>query len=64
MFFEYEPALIHGDLAPYHILFDPAKGEVSCVLYSGSPAWEMLRWISAPPGTSKPDIWSVVQEGD
>jgi aminoglycoside 2''-phosphotransferase len=34
-FFGYEPALIHGDLAPYHLLFDPAKGELSGVLDFG-----------------------------
>lgn len=33
--FEYAPALIHGDLAPYHILFDPAKGEITGVLDFG-----------------------------
>jgi len=34
-FFEYEPALIHGDLAPYHILFDPEEVSISGVIDFG-----------------------------
>ena len=33
--FEYKPALIHGDLAPYHILFNEKEGNVSGVLDFG-----------------------------
>jgi len=33
--FEYTPALIHADLAPYHILYDPAPQEISGVLDFG-----------------------------
>ncbi len=33
--FEYKPALIHGDLAPYHILFDAANNRVSGVIDFG-----------------------------
>jgi aminoglycoside 2''-phosphotransferase len=33
--FEYKPALIHGDLAPYHILFDPERSSISGVLDFG-----------------------------
>lgn len=34
-FFEYQPALIHGDLASYHILFDPEDCEITGVLDFG-----------------------------
>ena len=34
-FFEYEPSLIHGDLAPYHILCDPMKGKITGVIDFG-----------------------------
>ncbi|HYF66302.1 MAG TPA: phosphotransferase [Herpetosiphonaceae bacterium] len=34
-FFEYAPALIHGDLAPYHFLFDAHQGLVSGVIDFG-----------------------------
>lgn len=34
-FFEYIPALIHGDLAPYHILFDVKGQEISGILDFG-----------------------------
>jgi aminoglycoside 2''-phosphotransferase len=34
-FFEYRPALIHGDLRPYHILIDHAKGELTGVIDFG-----------------------------
>lgn len=33
--FDYPPALIHGDLAPYHILFDQREGRISGVLDFG-----------------------------
>lgn len=33
--FDYPPALIHGDLAPYHILFDHREGRISGVLDFG-----------------------------
>jgi aminoglycoside 2''-phosphotransferase len=34
-FFRYEPALIHGDLAPYHILFDSEKKTIAGVIDFG-----------------------------
>jgi aminoglycoside 2''-phosphotransferase len=34
-FFEYAPALIHGDLAPYHVLFDEQRGAISGVIDFG-----------------------------
>jgi aminoglycoside 2''-phosphotransferase len=34
-FFDYEPALIHGDLAPYHILFAPDEGSLCGILDFG-----------------------------
>jgi aminoglycoside 2''-phosphotransferase len=34
-FFEYSPALIHGDLASYHILFDPQERKISAVIDFG-----------------------------
>jgi aminoglycoside 2''-phosphotransferase len=34
-FFEYAPALIHGDLAPYHFLFDDRRGAISGVIDFG-----------------------------
>jgi aminoglycoside 2''-phosphotransferase len=34
-FFEYAPALIHGDLAPYHLLFDDQRGALSGVIDFG-----------------------------
>jgi aminoglycoside 2''-phosphotransferase len=33
--FEYTPALIHGDLAPYHILYDPDRQRLSGVIDFG-----------------------------
>jgi len=33
--FEYEPALIHGDLAPYHILYDPRRTRITGVIDFG-----------------------------
>jgi aminoglycoside 2''-phosphotransferase len=33
--FKYPPALCHGDLAPYHILYDPAVQRISAVLDFG-----------------------------
>jgi aminoglycoside 2''-phosphotransferase len=33
---DYEPALMHGDLAAYHILYDPAAGEIAGVLDFGT----------------------------
>lgn len=33
--FEYTPALIHGDLAPYHILYDAPSGEITGVIDFG-----------------------------
>jgi aminoglycoside 2''-phosphotransferase len=33
--FDYTPALIHGDLAPYHILFDAQSGDITGVLDFG-----------------------------
>jgi len=33
--FDYTPALIHGDLAPYHILFDVQNGDITGVLDFG-----------------------------
>jgi len=32
---EYEQALIHGDLASYHILFDPQEGKITGVIDFG-----------------------------
>jgi aminoglycoside 2''-phosphotransferase len=34
-FFSYPPALIHGDLAPYHILFSPTEQRISGVIDFG-----------------------------
>jgi len=34
-FFDYEPALIHGDLASYHILFDPQERAITGVIDFG-----------------------------
>jgi aminoglycoside 2''-phosphotransferase len=34
-FFEYEPALIHGDLASYHLLFDDQKNRITGVIDFG-----------------------------
>jgi aminoglycoside 2''-phosphotransferase len=34
-FFDFEPALIHGDLAPYHILFSPKKLCLNAVIDFG-----------------------------
>jgi aminoglycoside 2''-phosphotransferase len=34
-FFEYQPVLIHGDLAPYHILFDEQASRVTGVIDFG-----------------------------
>lgn len=34
-FFEFEPALIHGDLAPYHLLYLPEKGLLNGVIDFG-----------------------------
>ena len=31
-FFDFRPTLIHGDLAPYHILFDPDEKRISAVI--------------------------------
>jgi aminoglycoside phosphotransferase (APT) family kinase protein len=37
---EYKPALIHGDLASYHILFDPQAGKITGVIDFGmGVAW-------------------------
>ena len=33
--FETTPTLIHGDLAPYHILYDGQKGEITGILDFG-----------------------------
>lgn len=49
--FEYTPALIHGDLAPYHILFDSGKAEITGVLDFGvagigDPALDLGAMIS------------------
>lgn len=33
---DYEPVLVHGDLAPYHILFDPAASRISGVIDFGT----------------------------
>jgi aminoglycoside 2''-phosphotransferase len=33
---EYEPRLIHGDLAPYHLLFDQDKGRLAGVIDFGT----------------------------
>jgi aminoglycoside 2''-phosphotransferase len=30
--FDYDPALVHGDLAPYHILYDPGRNALAGVL--------------------------------
>jgi aminoglycoside 2''-phosphotransferase len=32
---KYKPALIHGDLASYHILFDPQEGKITGVIDFG-----------------------------
>lgn len=34
--FEYEPCLVHGDLAAYHLLFDPTGGRLTGVLDFGT----------------------------
>jgi aminoglycoside 2''-phosphotransferase len=34
-YFRYEPALIHGDLAPYHFLFDPYDHKINGVIDFG-----------------------------
>jgi len=34
-FFEFEPALVHGDLAPYHILYDPEGNRLTAVIDFG-----------------------------
>jgi len=34
-YFEYQPVLIHGDLAPYHILFDDHKNKITGVIDFG-----------------------------
>ncbi|WP_374686883.1 phosphotransferase family protein [Promineifilum sp.] len=36
---DYEPALIHNDLAPYHLLLDPTTGRLSGVLDFGEAGW-------------------------
>jgi aminoglycoside 2''-phosphotransferase len=33
--FAHDPSLIHGDLAPYHVLHDPASGELTGILDFG-----------------------------
>lgn len=33
--FDYAPTVIHGDLAPYHILYQPAKAEVTGIIDFG-----------------------------
>jgi aminoglycoside 2''-phosphotransferase len=32
---DYEPVMVHGDLAPYHILVDPTSGSISGILDFG-----------------------------
>jgi aminoglycoside 2''-phosphotransferase len=34
-FFEYRPGLIHGDLGPYHILFDPQRRRIDGIIDFG-----------------------------
>jgi aminoglycoside 2''-phosphotransferase len=34
-FFNFEPALVHGDLAPYHILYDPNQHRLTAVIDFG-----------------------------
>lgn len=34
-FFEFESALVHGDLAPYHILYDPDRNQLTAVIDFG-----------------------------
>ena len=34
-FFDYPPTLIHGDLAPYHILFDPRESRIDGIIDFG-----------------------------
>lgn len=34
-FFEFKPALVHGDLAPYHILYDPEGNRLTAVIDFG-----------------------------
>jgi aminoglycoside 2''-phosphotransferase len=50
-YFEYAPALIHADLAPYHILYDSTQQEISGVLDFGvagigDPALDLGAMIS------------------
>jgi aminoglycoside 2''-phosphotransferase len=35
-FFEFRPVLIHGDLTPYHILFDKASRQISSIIGFGN----------------------------
>lgn len=50
--FKYRPSLIHGDLAPYHILFDQNKSEITGIIDFGvagigDPAIDVGNLISA-----------------
>jgi len=50
-FFDYEPKLIHGDLAPYHILYDLGEKRISAVIDfwvagMGDPAMDFGTLIS------------------
>lgn len=51
-FFDFEPVLIHGDLAPYHILFSPEERKLSAVIDFGTagfgdPATDLGSLISS-----------------
>lgn len=51
-FFDFEPVLIHGDLVPYHILYDPEKKGLNAVIDFGTaglgdPATDLGTLISS-----------------
>jgi aminoglycoside 2''-phosphotransferase len=51
-FFSYSPCLVHGDLAPYHILFDTQAGSVAGVIDFGvagvgDPATDLAALLQA-----------------
>jgi aminoglycoside 2''-phosphotransferase len=51
-FFDFEPVLIHGDLAPYHILYSPGEDQLSAVIDFGAaglgdPATDLGSLISS-----------------
>jgi len=51
-FFDFEPVLIHGDLAPYHILYSPEETRITAVIDFGTaglgdPATDLGNLISS-----------------